>query len=167
MACQNFGVRVQLELTDFSKQYYLFLSVCFHAESKIRLEPSQVHTIYISDLNPLLLFAVPDLFVDSCSDCLWGLPNDDQRLEDGCAYNLRHRLLDCCPFCLRFPFRSRRQFTPTIWVSQQFFPKTLYTRLAVSSSNHAMHIWAISCNFKTFCEKKPLYCCTFCQCFHF
>ena len=62
-------------------------------------------------------FTVPDLLVDSGPDRLWGLPNDDQRLEDGCAYNLRHRLLDCCPFCLRFPFRSRRQFTPTIWVS--------------------------------------------------
>ena len=64
-----------------------------------------------------LVFPVPDLFVNPSSDRLRGLPNDDQRLEDGCAYNLRHRLLDCRPFCQRFPFRSRRQFTPTIRVS--------------------------------------------------
>ena len=64
-----------------------------------------------------LVFPVPDLFVNPSSDRLRGLPNDDQRLEDGCAYNLRHRLLDCRPFCQCFPFRSRRQFTTTIWVS--------------------------------------------------
>ena len=64
-----------------------------------------------------LVFSVPDLFVNPSSDRLRGLPNDDQRLEDGCAYNLRHRLLDCRPFCQCFPFRSRRQFTTTIWVS--------------------------------------------------
>ena len=65
------------------------------------------------------LCAVPDLFVDSRSDRLRRLPNDDQRVENGCAYNLRHRLLDCRPFCQRFPFRSRRQFTPTNRVSSR------------------------------------------------
>ena len=71
----------------------------------------------LTKFNKTPFFPVPDLFVDPRSDRLWGLPNDDQRLEDGCAYNLRHRLLDCRPFCQRFPFRSRRQFTPTIRVS--------------------------------------------------
>ena len=75
-----------------------------------------------------LVFPVPDLFVNPSSDRLRGLPNDDQRLEDGCAYNLRHRLLDCRPFCQCFPFRSRRQFTTTIWVSSALTRLFMFTR---------------------------------------
>ena len=59
-----------------------------------------------------LFFAVPDLFADTGSDRLWRVPNDDQRLENGCAHHLWHSVLDYRPFCQRLPFRSRRQFTP-------------------------------------------------------